>query len=174
METFSRWMGPLLSTRFIKFCGVGLSGVFVNLGILYLAADVLLIQDNLASAIGIEVSILCNFLINDTWTFRDRRAEAKVGFMARMGRYHLTAFVGGVIQWFLFVTLNLLWLNLLWDSHAYFHEISVLQGTDFWLAPVLNPPEVGQWKYLSQLVGIGVATFWNFLVNFFWTWRQKS
>ncbi len=167
-------MKPLLSTRFIKFCSVGASGVFVNLGILYLAADVLSIQDNLASAIGIEVSILCNFFINDLWTFRDRRADAKVGFLPRMGRYHLTAFVGGVIQWSLFVMLNLWWLNLFGDAATYFGEIGELGGFDTLLAPVTHPPDVGGWKYLSQLVGIGVATFWNFLVNFFWTWRQKS
>ena len=58
--------------RFIKFNLVGLSGVVVNEGLL-----VLLALDGVyyvyASAVAIEVSIISNFLLNDFWTFRDRR-----------------------------------------------------------------------------------------------------
>jgi dolichol-phosphate mannosyltransferase len=58
--------------RFIKFNLVGLLGVFVNEGIL-----VLLVLGGLyyvyASALAIEVSIVSNFLLNDYWTFHDRR-----------------------------------------------------------------------------------------------------
>ena len=58
--------------RFIKFNLVGLTGVLVNEGLL-----VLLVSYGVyyiyASAIAIEISIISNFILNDFWTFRDRR-----------------------------------------------------------------------------------------------------
>ena len=58
--------------RFIKFNLVGLSGVVVNEGLLVLlaTAGVYYIY---ASAVAIEISIVSNFILNDYWTFRDRR-----------------------------------------------------------------------------------------------------
>ncbi len=58
--------------RFIKFNLVGLSGVVVNEGLLVLlaSAGVYYIY---ASTFAIEVSIISNFVLNDFWTFRDRR-----------------------------------------------------------------------------------------------------
>ena len=58
--------------RFIKFNLVGLVGVFVNEGLL-----VLLVSCGVyyvyASAVAIEVSVNSNFVLNDLWTFWDRR-----------------------------------------------------------------------------------------------------
>ena len=58
--------------RFIKFNAVGLTGVLVNEGLLVLLVSY---GDNYlgASAIAIEISIITNFVLNDLWTFRDRR-----------------------------------------------------------------------------------------------------
>jgi len=57
---------------FIKFNIVGLVGVIVNEGVL-----LLLVFEGAyylyASAVAIEVSIISNFVLNDLWTFRDRR-----------------------------------------------------------------------------------------------------
>jgi dolichol-phosphate mannosyltransferase len=58
--------------RFIKFNLVGLTGVVVNEGllILFVSGGAYYVS---ASAVAIEVSILSNFILNDLWTFRDRR-----------------------------------------------------------------------------------------------------
>ena len=58
--------------RFIKFNTVGLSGVVVNEGILLLLT-LTGIYYLYASASAIEISIISNFILNDFWTFRDRR-----------------------------------------------------------------------------------------------------
>jgi len=58
--------------RFIKFNLVGLSGVVVNEGLLVLLASEGFYYIY-ASAVAIEVSIITNFILNDFWTFRDRR-----------------------------------------------------------------------------------------------------
>ena len=57
---------------FIKFNLVGLSGVAVNEGLLLLFVF-LGIYYLYASAVAIEISIDSNFILNDLWTFRDRR-----------------------------------------------------------------------------------------------------
>ncbi len=59
-------------SRFIKFNIVGLTGVFVNEALLIVLASAGL-YFVYASAIAIEVSIISNFVLNDFWTFRDRR-----------------------------------------------------------------------------------------------------
>jgi dolichol-phosphate mannosyltransferase len=59
--------------HFIKFGVVGLIGVVVNEGLLLLfqsAGAYFLV----AGAAAIEISILSNFVLNDLWTFRDRRS----------------------------------------------------------------------------------------------------
>lgn len=58
--------------RFIKFNLVGLTGVIVNEGLLVFLASAG-IYYVYASALAIEVSIISNFILNDLWTFRDRR-----------------------------------------------------------------------------------------------------
>ena len=58
--------------RFIKFNLVGLTGVFVNEGLLVLLVS-LGVYYIYASAVAIEVSIVSNFILNDLWTFHDRR-----------------------------------------------------------------------------------------------------
>src|SRR6267143_5243224 len=58
---------------FIKFNIVGLTGVFVNEGLL-IALQSVGVYVLTASAVAIEVSILSNFILNDFWTFRDRRS----------------------------------------------------------------------------------------------------
>lgn len=58
--------------HFIKFNVVGLIGVLVNEGLLLLLTyrGFYYIY---ASVIAIEVSIISNFILNDYWTFHDRR-----------------------------------------------------------------------------------------------------
>jgi dolichol-phosphate mannosyltransferase len=58
---------------FIKFGIVGVIGVIVNEGLLILlqSRGVYFLY---AGAVAIEISILSNFVLNDLWTFRDRRS----------------------------------------------------------------------------------------------------
>lgn len=146
----------LLTTRFLKFCTVGASGVVVNLGCLALLADLLGLNQNLSAALAIVISINTNFAINELWTFRDRRPGA--GRLSRRWiKFHLVSAVGAALQWLTFVTMN-------------FVLASALQAE--WT--MTGGAEVGRWIYVSQLTGIAVATLWNFFANFFWTWRQRE
>ncbi len=59
--------------HFLKFAIVGAIGIAVNEGLLILirSAGVYYLT---ACAAAIEVSILSNFVLNDLWTFKDRRS----------------------------------------------------------------------------------------------------
>jgi dolichol-phosphate mannosyltransferase len=87
----------------IKFMLVGLSGVIVNEGVYWLLTRFggLAAYDWLAVIIGIEVSIITNFILNDTFTFAKRRAGKS--FMGRLLRFNLICIAGAVIQWGLFM-----------------------------------------------------------------------
>jgi putative flippase GtrA len=135
----------------------------------------LLVQTNLAAAIAIEISINTNFIINEYWTFHDRRAgNGAIG--SRWFQFHLVSFGGAIIQWCLFVCANMAWVFIIdgpTPSDQYFDSTSGFFNTYIW-GPVIQPPDVGNLKYVSQLIGIGVATLWNFFINFFWTWKKET
>ena len=87
----------------IKFMLVGLSGVVVNEGVYWLLTRFggLAAYDWLAVIIGIEVSIITNFTLNDTFTFARRRAGGS--FMGRLLKFNLICIAGAVIEWGLFM-----------------------------------------------------------------------
>jgi putative flippase GtrA len=157
----------------MKFAAVGASGVVVNLGTLFLLR-LLQVHTNLASAAAIEVSILSNFTINHLWTFGDRR-HAEASLLRQGVKFHLVSLVGGLIQFGIFMSMNVAWL-LLFGGRAAIEAYTA--GTfgfvDRWLLhPIRQPPDVGQLVYLSQLAGIGGAMAWNYLLNFYWTWAER-
>ncbi|MCP4604768.1 MAG: GtrA family protein [Proteobacteria bacterium] len=168
---------PLFSLQFLKFCTVGASGVVVNLGILALLSDGFGIQINIASAVAIEISINSNFFINELWTFRDHNDDSGIkGFSKRWLQFHAVSIVGGIVQWTIFIAVNMCWLLMLEGGTAV-GEYSAM-GADwldhYILGPIAHPPDVDNLKYLSQLFGIGIATLWNYFANFYWTWKQKT
>jgi putative flippase GtrA len=169
----SRVVRPFLSGRFVKFAAVGLTGVVVNLGTLALLR-MLGVHTNVASALAIEISILSNFTINHLWTFGDRR-EAGASLLKHGARFHVVSLGGGVIQFLIFVAMNIAWLLLFGgDAAIEAYGAGAHSWAERWLwHPIAQPPEVGKLIYVSQIVGIGAATVWNYLLNFYWTWAAS-
>jgi dolichol-phosphate mannosyltransferase len=83
----------------LRFGVVGLSGVVVNQGLLMLLHGTFSAPLLLSSLIAIEISILTNFLLNHTWTWRVPLREP--GLIRRAVQYHaaavMAAFAGNVI-----------------------------------------------------------------------------
>ncbi len=84
--------------RFFKFGLVGISGVFVNEGLLWLFWGTMGIYLALASVISVELSIIWNFMWNEVWTFHDRGKEGVRELFKRMGKFNLVSFVGLVLN----------------------------------------------------------------------------
>jgi len=144
------WMSHPTVRRFIKFGLVGLSGVFVNLGCLYICADMLQMPEVVATAAPIELSIIWNFFLNDRYTFADRAKTSQRSTLGRLLRYNLIGLVGLGIQ------------------------LGVALGLNKLFMMAFSLPKPGIWKYVSQCGGIGVGMGWNFVSNFFWTWAQRD
>ena len=84
---------------FLKFVSVGLTGTLVNLGTYTLISRFTQLTGHLdwvAVIIGIEVSILNNFHLNDNFTFRKRRAGKK--YIFRLLKFNLIALTVAGVQ----------------------------------------------------------------------------
>ncbi len=132
-------------SRFIRFGIVGLSGVFVDMAVLYLLSDPSTLAWGLTRSkiIAAELAIINNFIWNDVWTFRDY-AEKQSGWANRAKRllkFNLIC-LGGL-------GINVIILNLIFNF--------ILPN-----------------RYLANLVAILVATLWNFWINYKLNWRSSK
>ncbi|MFO8009172.1 MAG: glycosyltransferase family 2 protein [Dehalococcoidia bacterium] len=92
--------------RFIKFCLVGASGVLVNEGIYWLLTRPGGLKDLVAVIISIEAAIVSNFILNDIWTFRDRRTGGPGSASFRAIKFNLICGAGAVINFGVFYGLT--------------------------------------------------------------------
>lgn len=90
--------------RLARFCLVGLSGVCVNMGVLWFLTGVIGLFYMLSACISIEASIVTNFLANNAFTFRDRNDQSKRSLFARLIRFNAVSIVA------VGVNLGVLWL----------------------------------------------------------------
>ncbi len=131
--------------RIAKFGLVGLSGVFVNMGLFAVGKGVIFEGmangHHYAGALAVFLSILTNFLLNDAWTWRDRRSAGPAAFAKRMLKYYIVAGAAGIIQ------------------------IVVL---------VVCSDVFGINDYLSNFAGIGAGVLINFFINHLWTFKTDE
>lgn len=88
--------------RILKFMTVGVSGIVVNNGILWLLVSLAIMSPFFAEIFSIESSILSNFALNNFWTFRGRKSG---GIIYRLLKYHGSVLVGAVVNYLVFVLL---------------------------------------------------------------------
>lgn len=122
--------------RVIKFGIVGLSGAFVNEGLLWFLTDLVGIFYLVSAVISTEAAIINNFLWNETWTFRDRAEGALKASFSRFVKFNLGRMVGMVMG-----------VALL----AFFTEIF---GVYYLSANILAVGIVLIWNYLMSTVWI--------------------
>jgi len=89
-------IGLLLRYRFVKFSIVGLSGMMINLVVLYISQEVLFkninserLRLNLSLGLAIFLATINNYLWNRKWTWLDRKGKTKYGFFPQMGQYFI-------------------------------------------------------------------------------------
>ena len=100
-----------IPNRFLKFSAVGLSGVIVNNGLLWLLAEFTGLPFYFCSFLAIETSVITNFLLNDNWTWNDKK---RGHVLIRLLRYNTsTAFSS------LFVNMTVLLLLKEWVGMPY-------------------------------------------------------
>ncbi|MFI5305596.1 MAG: glycosyltransferase, partial [Nitrospiria bacterium] len=91
------------SEEFIKYCIVGFSGVFINLGGYFFLTRIAGIHAATASPVAIELSILSNFSINHFWTFNGRDHGLSVN--QTLFRFHLVSGLTGLLNYLILLAL---------------------------------------------------------------------
>lgn len=115
--------------RFLKFCLVGLSGVFVNLGVLTILVEIFhQDKEGIAYILAILISILTNYSINSVFTYSDKRSESRRESIRRMSYYYIIA---GLVMFFNYEVYRLfLSFGIFYLSSAFF-AILLSTGLNF-------------------------------------------
>jgi dolichol-phosphate mannosyltransferase len=128
--------------KFLRFSLVGLSGVFVDMTILYLLSDptTLALPLTPSKIIAAEIAILNNFFWNDAWTFADVSSQQQQPHqrLKRFLKFNMICLAG--------LVLNVLILNFIFNT--------------------IIPN-----RYIANLIAIAISTIWNFWVNLKLSWR---
>ena len=98
--------GPTGPGRFVRFALVGLSGTGVNMGTFWLLTRVAHAPDLAAIVAGYVAATLSNFVLNDAWTFRDRRTKGAEATMTRLARFCLVSGVAIGIYYAIYIPLT--------------------------------------------------------------------
>mgnify|MGYP002814534940 CR=1 FL=1 len=112
--------------RLLKFGIVGVSGVIVNMGFLYIFVEFVKLPYFIASLIAIELSIISNFSMNLLWTWRDRAKE--VSFWTKIFRYHVGAGTTAIIVNYLILIGLTEWFGI---QYLLSNLIGIAVGTAF-------------------------------------------
>ncbi len=88
--------------RFLKFCIVGGSGVFVNLGVLYGLVEFYEMNENFAWAIAVILSIFSNYLLNSLFTYSDKKSETRNESMRRIFIYYIISFLTMILNFLVY------------------------------------------------------------------------
>jgi putative flippase GtrA len=75
--------------RLVRFSIVGVIGAGINTVLLWLMTDLAGIYYLLSSALAIEIAILIQFLLNDRWTFREKKTNGVKQFFVRILKSNL-------------------------------------------------------------------------------------
>ncbi|KUL00694.1 MAG: Glycosyltransferase [Methanoculleus marisnigri] len=118
----TRRAGPVYGEweRIVRFGLVGLSGILVNMGLLYALTEVAGLYYLVSAAIAIELSIMNNFVWNDVWTFRSAK-DLRIGRnLLRFWSFQAVS-MGGL-------AINVAILYLLADAAGVYYLIANLAG----------------------------------------------
>jgi len=130
-----------LPARFPRFAAVGLSGVVVDMALLFLLSDSRALGWGLPQSkiLAAEAAIVNNFLWNDRWTFGDlaRRLGGGTARLKRFAEFNLICAMG--------LALSVLLLAL---------QVDALHVN----------------RYLANAVVIALVTAWNFWMNKAFSW----
>jgi dolichol-phosphate mannosyltransferase len=135
-------LARLAPERFLRFAVVGLSGVVVDMALLYFLSDPASLGWGLTRSklIAAETAMVNNFIWNDAWTFRDL-ANTKDHWKARLRRFakFQSICTAGLL-------INTILLNLQFNL-------------------------LGMNRYEANAIAIAAVTGWNYWLNLKLTWR---
>lgn len=90
---------------FMKYSLVGVSGVFVNLGLYLFLTRYYEISEVVAPLIAIESALISNFILNNFWTFGKRVTQSRI--RVKFIKFHLVSGLSALINYSVFLGLFL-------------------------------------------------------------------
>lgn len=148
-----------ISSRFIRYSIIGLTGIFINIlgqiscNIFLNVEEKTLINNEyslpgIAVIFGFILSVLSNFYWNNMWTFKEKKIEGLFKNIKGFFRYLLITLIGFLIQ-------ISVWRFSLEGL------ISLLSFHSFFL-------------YFANIIGIFCATTWNYYISKNFMWKIES
>ena len=134
-------------TQLIRFCIVGFSGMFIDMGTTVLTTELLGFDPRLGAVCGFVLAVINNYFLNRFWTFKGKvKTSQKFAFVS----FILISLIGMTISIGV-MHLSITYLGLNKATPA---EIAAASGfVVYWL----------KYRYLlARFMGIVVATLWNF------------
>lgn len=154
-DTLWTWIGlgrdVLLSPAIIgKFISVGVAGAFLDMTAMVTLVEVFGMLEEVAMLIGIELSILLMFVLNEHWTFRETGHRHWQAVASRFGRSHTVRIAAVIVQIGVFVILYRGWTIQL-----------SLAGIDLWLVT-------------AKGCGIVLGTALSYVCESLFTWQIQE
>jgi len=146
-------LGRLFPAEFIKFAIVGASGVIVNLGVMAAILHSTSYRDWRASALSSLAATVSNYVVNNSWTFRDR-AHTGMTLVSRYIYYLLASLLGLAVTTGTFAVIS--WVIP--------RALRLTTGSELHTAVLL----------FLQLVAISAGTFSNYWLNRAITWPSNK
>jgi len=158
-ELVSLRLHRYISSRFIRYSIIGLSGVLVNLMGQLFCNTILNIRENsfknneysmpgISVIIGFILSVLSNFYWNNLWTFKEKRIEGIFKNIQGFIRYLMITLIGFLIQ----ISVWRFSLEALISFFSYY----------------------SYFLYLANIIGIFCATTWNYFISKNFMWKIES
>jgi dolichol-phosphate mannosyltransferase len=119
--------------RFARFAFVGLSGLVVDMGLLYLLHGTLGFGLTRSAIVAAELAIINNFVWNDRWTFGDlaQQQQKRYQVIKRFAKFNLICLMGLILK---ILILNLLFNGLHLNPYlANFLAIALVTLWNFWI-----------------------------------------
>jgi dolichol-phosphate mannosyltransferase len=91
-------LGKYIPLRFIRFSIIGVSGLVVNQAGVWAGMNLLNLTEYYSLVVGIELSLISNYFLNNFWTFHDYRHKG-LKMISGVILYHIISLTGAVINY---------------------------------------------------------------------------
>jgi dolichol-phosphate mannosyltransferase len=121
------------SRRLLLFLAVGLSGVFVDMAVLYLLRENHYLPLEYSKVLAAEVAIINNFMWNDRWTFGDVSIQQKGSRrkLRRFIKFNLVCLIGVILS--VLILKLLVWSGIKNEYGANFMAIVCVTIWNYWI-----------------------------------------
>ncbi|MDO8515534.1 MAG: glycosyltransferase [bacterium] len=135
------------SASFFKFLVVGGLGFIINTTVLIVGVNFGMVPAN-AGALGAEFAIISNFILNNLWTFADRKVTTPLEIIKKFIPFNVLSFGSAIIQ-FLFLKAG-----------------ELIFGLEHYKASL--------WYMLFYIAGVAVGLVWNYIMYSKVIWKKKK